>query len=281
MQISGISPFDQRDGACILLLKIIFMGMPAVQFERGGKVQVQFEIAPAPVATLRKNITMIKEKFGNYNILTKPRKDFTKLRKSYRRGLYGVMGEICEKAAILEGDEGKYKQFADDGYWDTSPERPQLKRRRNKRSLIFFGVDFVMRLKDAKVAHKRVRVLEFLTKVEEVPPGDIAAEIERLGGIEKVHQLAVKEDPRRAVRQSKATADDVEEMSEDFGSDMDHWEEPANASSGGKTLLVEADAGIMQRLEEIGERDVWVKIRDLGADLRFRALKVKPTTKSD
>jgi hypothetical protein len=82
---------------------------------------------------------------------------------------------------------------------------------------------------------KAARVAEFLYGFKEVPIKDLAEQMRKLGGIEKIVRLAAKEDPRRpppssgtkagSARQkhAKVTKDEAPESDPD-----DDWEEPAD-----------------------------------------------------
>jgi hypothetical protein len=124
------------------------------------------------------------------------RKEYEDDRAGYRRKKWRCLGQAMAIVLELKSNEKSAKSFfklAD----DTLPEESDRKLRKNLTAAVICYIKSAKTESAVKQVWKEARALDYLIEIEEVEPDDIAAEIEKRGGIEKIAKAAAQQDPRR------------------------------------------------------------------------------------
>ena len=121
--------------------------------------------------------------------LEKLKLKLSKAKKGFRLTKYDIVEGTMESVIDMRSDTDELKEFVERNDID-----PKKLNNPNKNWITLAAFTFVS---GEDQGWKCARVAEFLYDFKKVPINQIAEEIRKLGGIEKIVRLAAEEDPRR------------------------------------------------------------------------------------
>jgi hypothetical protein len=199
------------------------------------------------------------------------RTDFTNVDDGYQKNMHKILGHSAHIAHAFEGDNKQWREFVKNPFWQETKKRYRPKRHETKRSFASFVIRYVLHAHNGALgqrAWKYGHVLDYL-KAKGVSPIDVPAKLAKFGGIEKVHQIATEEKPRR---QSSDPEDLLSDFDDILGQDGDN----EGTDDGPTTFTV---AGKPKRIKEAlglsgGERVRLLVERTDELDEEFRLVKI-------
>jgi hypothetical protein len=114
---------------------------------------------------------------------------FKKAKKGYRLTKYDIAEETMQSVIEMRSDTGALKEFVERNDID-----PKKLNNPNKNWITLAAFTFVS---GEDQGWKCARIAEFLYDFKKVPINQLAEQIQKLGGIEKIVRLAAEKDPRQ------------------------------------------------------------------------------------
>jgi hypothetical protein len=173
-------------------------------------------------------------------MLEKCRIEFFEAEKKYHKRLHKMLGQAARIADIFDRNKSEWKEFIRNEFWNTVEERYRPKQKKdNQSSKAPYVVRYIMDARDSSMiqrAWKYAHVLDYL-KHKGVAPEEVAEAIAKRGGIEKLHQKATEEKPRRAQRENddSVSSDSDDEFTAENHVDDDDDDEGLEEAREGET----------------------------------------------
>jgi hypothetical protein len=188
------------------------------------------------------------------------KKRFKKARKGFRLEKYDVVEQTMQSVVEMRSDIDELKEFVERN--DIDPKKLD---NTDKKWITLVAFTFVS---GENLGWKCARVAEFLYDFKKVPINQLAEQIRKLGGIEKIVRLAAEEDPRQLKdpggikkKGSKAgkgprrplKAASADEHISGVDQDDDPGDKPGSSTIDDGTMLVGINGALRAELEEVAE----------------------------
>jgi hypothetical protein len=174
------------------------------------------------------------------------KKRLKKARKGFRLEKYDVAEEVMQSVIEMRSDIDALKEFVERNGLD-----PKKLNNTNKNWITLAAFTFVS---GENLAWKCARVAEFLYDFKKVPINQLADQIRKLGGIEKIVRIAAKEDPRqlkgpRGIKKGGKTG--LGKKPDEYVSSKDPNDEPDPSMLKKGSALIRIDANLIADLKKV------------------------------
>jgi hypothetical protein len=153
------------------------------------------------------------------------RRRLKKATVGYRHDKYGIFQDTMASVVAMRSDSKELKKFLE----CASIEGKKVNGAK-KTWITEAAFSFVCR--NEKQGWKAARVMEFLHDVKKVPIDELADQMKKLGGIERIVRMAAKEDPRKPSGEEDDNTSSNEDHETSSNEDYDDaWDEPTDGES--------------------------------------------------